>query len=620
MLCCVVLATLQSRSFSPLACFLVYTDLLVSLKTASWLPLLAFVLPSSALSLFFAFFTLAFFFGIAPAGSACIDLLVLVLFQRLAWLLFFFTMSSSSDILSQVHFRTVSPTDIPACFEIEQESYPADEAASKSSLQYRQHHAAPYFRCAVLGDEDSGKIVGYICSTRCREFTAHAMNIHDTSGPLLAIHSVVVQQDYRHQGIAKAMMKDYIQAMQEMNDGVDKLVLLAKSNLLGFYVQCGFSVVKPSSIVHGQDVWYDCELTLEGSQDQGYPCWILDSFADKAGSGNPAAIVLLPSGTDVEEQETIAWMEMVAKEFNLAETAFMWPKDDIEKEQEEILEKEGDSHSENSGSVKRETMDSGRFASYYIRYFTSNGTQVDLCGHATLASAAILFQTRFKGRHDAEVVFEANKDVLKVTPYLEGRKASSDRPNKCTKAKMDFPRKALEELTVASDRSSALNMLKTAFGMPEISDHVLFLGLDEDGGDLLVELTREGFLSIGYDNVNYYSLLEWDGYSRGVMLCCREEPPVVDEEQEQEGSDSGEEVVVDFLSRFFGPKAGINEDPVTGSAHCTLAPFYANKLNKTNLIGKQMSERGGIVECIVEEDRVSIIGTAITTVRGSLFI
>jgi len=528
------------------------------------------------------------------------------------------SMTDSTSVVSQIHFRTVSPTDIPACYDIEKASYPSDEAASKSALQYRQHHAAPYFRCAVLGDEDDGKIVGYICSTRCREFNHESMSVHDFSGPFLAIHSVVVQEEYRNQGIAQAMMKDYIDAMQDMDDGVEKLVLLAKSNLLGFYVQCGFSVVRPSSIMHGKDMWYECQLELKPLYES-YPCWILDSFAEKAGHGNPAAVVLLPSGTDIDKEETIAWMEVAAKEFGLAETAFIWPKDEDE---DIVIEevnggKKEEGHS--SADEEKENPDKGQVASYNIRYFTCNGTQIDLCGHATLASAAVLFQTLpFKIKNAASIVFEAKKDLLQVTPFIEGSNAWNS-GGSAIKANMNFPRKSLKEITTAADRSAVVKMLKAAFHMEETAEHILYLGVDQDGGDVLVELTRDFFLGIGYGNINYSALLEWDGYSRGVILCCREEP-APEQGHDDEDSAASHVEVVDFLSRFFGPKAGINEDPVTGSAHCTLAPYFASKLEKTALIGKQLSEREGIVSCVVDEDRVSIIGTAVTTVRGSLSI
>jgi predicted PhzF superfamily epimerase YddE/YHI9/ribosomal protein S18 acetylase RimI-like enzyme len=531
------------------------------------------------------------------------------------------------SILEQIHFRTVSPTDIPACFEIEVASYPPDEAASKSALQYRQHHAARYFRCAVLGDDDSHHVVGYICSTRCHEFSEESMSVHDFSGPLLAIHSVVVQEEYRHYGIAHAMLKDYIKAMQDMDDGVEKLVLLSKSHLLGFYVQCGFTVVKPSTIVHGQDAWFDCELVLEKRYPESYSCWILDSFALKAASGNPAAVVLLPAGTDIDNEDTIAWMQVVAKEFNLSETAFLWPledDDDDDKTEEQPLKTEPkDKRSDDDVDTSLSSLEPVKNVkyAYNIRYFTCNGTQVDLCGHATLASAAVLFQTLAIKNSESAVEFHANKNVLQAMPMGSSSHNSMQ-------VKMNLPKKQVTPLDDIA-KLAVLSMLKAAFSHLDddiLEQAVLYVGLDEDGGDLLVEMTRDAFIKLGYKDISYSAFLEWDGYSRGVILCCQEEAPQNgakeqdDVHDDDDDDDESIDEVVDFLSRFFGPKAGINEDPVTGSAHCTLAPYFCTKLNKSTLVGKQLSERGGIVTCIVEEERVSIIGTAITTVRGSLSI
>jgi predicted PhzF superfamily epimerase YddE/YHI9 len=238
-----------------------------------------------------------------------------------------------------------------------------------------------------------------------------------------------------------------------------------------------------------------------------------------------------------------------------------------------------------------------------------------LCGHATLAAAAVLFQTLAIKGNDT-VVFEAKHHVLNVMP-LQG---SSSSPNAQT-VKMNFPKKSLTTLG-ENGKSAVLSMLVAAFPhLNELEENILYCGIDEDGGDVLVEMTRDYFLKLGYENISYSALMQWDGYSRGVVLCCQEEPPQsMEEEDDDDDDDESVDEVVDFLSRFFGPKAGINEDPVTGSAHCTLAPYFAAKLNKNTLVGKQLSERGGIVICIVEEERVSIIGTAITTVRGSLSI
>jgi predicted PhzF superfamily epimerase YddE/YHI9/ribosomal protein S18 acetylase RimI-like enzyme len=551
------------------------------------------------------------------------------------------------SILSQTHFRNVYPTDIPACAEIEQDSYPQEEAASKSSLQYRQHQAAPYFRCAVLEREAEEEIVGYICSTRCREFNHESIVSHDTSGPLLAIHSVVVSQTYRSQGIAVAMMKDYIAAIAEMNNGragggiIDKLVLIAKTNLLGFYVQCGFIVTGVSSIVHGQDLWYGCELVLQKKElgAAAHPCWVLDSFAEpgKSGNyndtGNPAAVVLLPSDFDCELERE--WMKTVAKEFHLSETAFIWPssssnnadavsvaktKKEKEEEQEELVEERSDDEYENGG------VPSEKVANYVIRYFTANGTEVDLCGHATLASAAVLFQT-LKIKKDATILFTANNDLLSASLQSKSKTFLSSsslwqRPDTPMKLKMDFPKRNVREISASQDQSCIIGMLKAAFGMEFPAKDVLYIGLDENGDDVLVELTRDYFLEIGYDNIHYAALMEWSGYSRGVILCCLEEYDEDERGQDEVASceNKSDSPPVDFLSRFFGPKAGIMEDPVTGSAHCILGPYFGTKLNKTTLIGKQTSRRGGLVTCILAEERVSIVGTAVTTVSGYLHI
>ena len=383
-----------------------------------------------------------------------------------------------------------------------------------------------------------GNIVGYICSTRCHEFSEETMSVHDFSGPLLAIHSVVVQEEYRHVGIAHAMMKDYIAAMQEMDDGVEKLVLLSKSRLLGFYVQCGFTVVKPSTICHGQDVWFDCELVLEQAHEQeSYSCWILDSFAVKAASGNPAAVVLLPPETDIDNEDTIAWMQVVAKEFNLSETAFIWP---VEQEDEDgddskmevptvkETEQEDTRSSDDEADLSFDAVTKVKYA-YNIRYFTCNGTQVDLCGHATLASAAVLFETlSIKSSSDCDVEFHAKRNILQVMPM-----GSSS--HNATQVKMNFPKKQLFQLD-SIGQAAVLSMLKAAFSHlgDDMEQDVLYVGIDEDGGDVLVEMTRDAFIKLGYDNISYSAFMEWNGYSRGVMLCCQEEAPQSRMEQDEE--------------------------------------------------------------------------------------
>ena len=149
---------------------------------------------------------------------------------------------------------------------------------------------------ASLGDDEDREVIGFVCATRCHEFKHESMTTHHSEGPLLAIHSVVVTEEYRRMGIATAMLKDYVTEMRSMpDDGVQKLVLMAKKNLLSFYVDAGFSVIRPSTIVHGKDQWYELELDLTAHKSTGSPYSVVDAFAnvDAPGSGNPAAVVML---------------------------------------------------------------------------------------------------------------------------------------------------------------------------------------------------------------------------------------------------------------------------------------------------------------------------------------
>lgn len=440
-------------------------------------------------------------------------------------------------------FRECRPEDLEICFEIEKASYPADEAASSQGLLYRQTHAKPFFRCAWM--LSTNKIIGYICSTRCDTFTEEAMSTHNSSGTLLAIHSVAVAEPYRRQGFATLMMQDYIQNMKAMDHCPKKIVLLAKAYLLGFYVRCGFQVIQPSPIVHGSELWFDLEMDLRPRTA------ILDAFADpqSLGTGNPAAFVLLNKPcTDLD------WMQNVAAEFNLSETAFVWPIGD-------------DAH-------------------FAIRYFSPT-TEIPLCGHATLASAGAL--NSFK-----DITFHARNDVLK-TRQLPSTKSGSG-----LRITMTFP--VMPVTSMVSDQSleCIYGLLSKALGISRVQ--VLFVGLSKGLGDLFIEVTEEALDSIGFAaDLSIDVLAETDCYSRGVIICCK-------------CSDE----IFDFRSRFFAPKAGINEDPVTGSAHCALASYFSEQQTKTNLVAKQCSSRGGIIECEVKGSFVEITGTVVTSVEGRL--
>ena len=501
--------------------------------------------------------------------------------------------SSSKAWVNNLVFRTVRPTDIPACYALEKASYPPDEAASKSKLQYRQHHAARYFRCAVIsgGGPDEPEpnptpIVGFVCATRCRAFRAESMSMHVPDGDLLAIHSVVVDEPYRRLGVATAMMKDYVASV--VDDTLTKIVLLAKKHMLSFYVDCGFAVKRPSPISHGQDVWYELELDLrnQNKSPDGVPCYVVDAFAGDEMAGNPAAVVVL------EEDRDSLWMQRVALEFNLSETAFLWPRDSSSEDE----------------------------LHYSIRYFTPT-TEVPLCGHATLASAAILFDTVYcKHRADATIVFTTTEGIELRANMAGGVAAAPPSASLTTTSRksgqritMKFPTKPAVEIP---NRTWVEEMMQSALHIPP--DAILFAGLSEIG-DVLVELTPEAFLAVPYDGLNYDAMLRYDGYTRGIILCCLDTSKDDGSDDESYAS-STKHTTPDFLSRFFGPKAGIDEDPVTGSAHCVLAPFFGTKLGREKVIGLQTSRRRGLVECCLDDNSVQLTGTAITTMSGTLWL
>jgi len=590
-------------------------------------------------------------------------------------------------------FRNVCPTDLNQIFTLEKNSYPADEKASRAQLQYRQHHAVSFFRCAVLLDtepsgdatgllrstsdggsplttittnaEDNrnslngiGQIIGFVTGTRCRTFDEEAMKVHEPSGKLLAIHSVVVSEEFRGKGLGTRMLQNYLDTLNKLKlkKPIEKAVLITKMRNIGLYLRSGFSVLGKSKICHGQESWYDCELKVKNEHDakkkeKSYECWIMDSFAIKAtntvagmmigiggsaiatsskGTGNPAGVVLITDGGqmsgvhvnghtvngngngngtnaefDPNFEDNQHWMKIVAREFNLSETAFIWKK---KTEAEEANE-------------------------YFIRYYTCDGSEVDLCGHATLAASSAVFQKMIaegEGKRDQlSVVFHAKFDVLKARPGASERNVGGNTSGSFpSKIVMEFPSKGTVSLKEgSSDKTDALAMIKQSlfsnYQEDDFQAAICQVALDSGGDDLLVEITADAFFSIpssrGRDststststsNINFSPMRNYGGYKRGIILCC-----AVPEGMKESGERA------DFYSRFFGPKVGIEEDPVTGSAHCVLGPYFGAKLGKDVVVGSQRSQRGGIVECTMVDDKVVRIGGNVTkAMSGKLFL
>lgn len=263
------------------------------------------------------------------------------------------------------------------------------------------------------------------------------------------------------------------------------------------------------------------------------PLHVVDAFADAPFRGNPAAVCLLTSPGDA------VWMQSVAAEMNLAETAFVSPRAD------------GD---------------------HDLRWFTP-AVEVDLCGHATLASAHVLWTS---GGAEAErLVFHTRSGALAAT-----RRGAAW-------IELDFPATPPASATTPEGLLEALGLSR---------DDVRTVGRSRF--DVLVEVAAPERVRMVQPDFRRLRAVE----ARGVIVTAAAEP----------GADH------DFVSRFFAPAAGIDEDPVTGSAHCCLAPFWASRFGRTELVGYQASKRGGTVRVEVAGDRVRLSGRAITVVRGEL--
>lgn len=260
--------------------------------------------------------------------------------------------------------------------------------------------------------------------------------------------------------------------------------------------------------------------------------YVVDAFAEEPFTGNQAAVCVLDASADD------AWLQSLAAEMNYSETAY-------------LLATEGGE------------------ADYSLRWFTP-AYEVDLCGHATLASAHVLW--REKGSELRELKFETRSGILTATQRDET-------------IVLDFPATPPEPC-------------------PEDSKLLAALGIDT-GVAYVGRSTFDSLVVI--ENATTLRELKPDfrqlkaGDYRGYIVTA----PSDDER-------------FDFLSRFFAPGAGIDEDPVTGSAHCCLTPYWASRLSKNNMVGFQASSRGGIVSVELNAARVALGGNAVTVTRGKL--
>jgi len=251
----------------------------------------------------------------------------------------------------------------------------------------------------------------------------------------------------------------------------------------------------------------------------------VDSFTDTPFAGNPAGVCLLNGPADED------WMRLIAAEMNLSETAFLYP--------------EGDG--------------------FRLRWFTP-AVEVALCGHATLASAHVLWEDGHLPV-DKPALFHTKSGLL--TAVRDGGLIS-----------MDFPARPVVECDPPEGLIESLGVNPVTVARNE-SDFLVELGGVTEVRQCAPEFSRLGRVD-----------------ARGVMITA--------------GSDDG---TCDFVSRFFAPAVGVDEDPVTGSAHCALGPYWAAKLGRPIVTGCQLSRRGGRVRVTVEGARVLLAGKAVTVLR-----
>lgn len=256
------------------------------------------------------------------------------------------------------------------------------------------------------------------------------------------------------------------------------------------------------------------------------PMYQVDAFTDSLFGGNPAAVCPL----DAWLPDTV--MQAIAAENNLAETAFFVPQG-------------GD---------------------YALRWFTPT-VEVDLCGHATLASGHVVFS-----------FLEPKRDSVSFHTAKAGTLTVSRRDDRLV---MDFPARP------ATPCEAPSGLLETLGGTPR-------------------EVLRARDHLVVYESAAEIAALKPDFVALGKVDCWA---AIVTAPGENG---------VDFVSRFFAPAQGVPEDPVTGSAHCTLVPYWAKRLNRTAFEARQLSRRGGVLRCALNGDRVSIGGKAVVYLEGRI--
>lgn len=262
-----------------------------------------------------------------------------------------------------------------------------------------------------------------------------------------------------------------------------------------------------------------------------YTLYQVDAFTAAPFAGNPAAVCVL------DDEPSADWMQDVAREMNLSETAYLQRRD-------------------------------GGFG---LRWFTP-ACEVDLCGHATLASAHVLWEQGLVAPSET-ARFHTLSGELTAERGDDGW------------IRMNFPAEPVRSAPPPA-------------GLVEALGQAAVVAVSRNRMDVLVELPTDD--AVRRLTPALMRLAQID--ARGIIVTAKAEP----------------DAAVDFVSRFFAPQSGVPEDPVTGSAHCALGPYWADKLGRSTLVGRQVSARGGTVRVEVAGDRVFLSGQAVTVLEATL--
>jgi PhzF family phenazine biosynthesis protein len=270
------------------------------------------------------------------------------------------------------------------------------------------------------------------------------------------------------------------------------------------------------------------EIQSDGGDQMAFRILQIDAFTSEPFCGNPAAVCLLTEARDEK------WMQAVAREMNLSETAFL------------LREKDG----------------------FRLRWFTP-AVEVELCGHATLASAHALWEEGILGEAE-QARFFTQSGLLGAVRTDDG-------------IELDFPAKLATAANPPPGLIEALGVQPLYVGKSAF-DYLLLFGSESTVRDLSPDFVRLRKVE-----------------ARGIIVTAR-----------------SDDRRFDFVSRFFAPASGIDEDPVTGSTHCTLGSFWQERMGKQAFHAHQVSSRGGTLRVRVQGDRIYLTGNAVTVLRGEL--